>query len=94
MTFIILFFSHIIRADGKPKLSSNVFIIANAVNLYLDVVYMKLMHMRLAGAALATISGYAVGTLLYIIYIKSKGRTLKITKIKRRISNYMRICFK
>ena len=81
-TFIMLIFPHIIRADGKPKLSSNVLIIANAVNLCLDVVFMKFMNLGLAGAALATIVGYVVGTLLYIIYITSKGRTLKPTKIK------------
>ena len=83
LTFIMLIFPHIIRADGKPKLSSNVLIIANAVNLCLDIVYMKLMNMGLAGAALATITGYAVGALLYIIYIKSKSRTVRLTKIKK-----------
>ncbi len=81
-TFIMLIFPHIIRADGKPKLSSNVLIIANVVNLCLDVVFMKFMNLGLAGGALATIVGYVVGTLLYIIYITSKGRTLKPTKIK------------
>lgn len=81
-TFVMLIFPHIIKADGKPKLSSNVLIIANVINLCLDVVYMKFMNMGLAGGALATITGYIAGTLLYIIYIKSKGRTLKLTKIK------------
>jgi Na+-driven multidrug efflux pump len=82
-TFIMLIFPHIIKADGQPKLSSNVLIIANAVNLCLDVVYMKFLNMGLAGGALATITGYFVGALLYIIYIKSKSRTLKFTKIKK-----------
>ena len=81
-TFIMLIFPHIIRADGKPKLSSNVLIIANAVNLCLDVVFMKFMNMGLAGGALATIVGYILGALLYIMYIKSNGRTLRPTKIK------------
>jgi hypothetical protein len=39
--------------------------------------------MGLAGGALATITGYFVGALLYIIYIKSKSRTLKFAKIKK-----------
>jgi Na+-driven multidrug efflux pump len=82
-TFIMLIFPHIIKADGQPKLSSNVLIIANAVNLCLDVVYMKFLNMGLAGGALATITGYFVGALLYIIYIKSKSRTLKFAKIKK-----------
>lgn len=82
-TFATLIFPHIIKADGKPKLSSNTLIIANALNLCLDVVYMKFMNMGLAGGALATITGNLVGTLLYIIYIKSKGRTLRPVKIKK-----------
>jgi Na+-driven multidrug efflux pump len=77
----MLIYPHIIKADGMPRLSSNVLITANAVNLCLDIVYMKLMNMGLAGGALATVSGYAVGALLYIIYIKSKSRTLCLVKI-------------
>lgn len=81
-TFIMLIFPHIIRADGKPRLSSGVLIIANAINLCLDMVFMKYLNMGLAGGALATITGYVVGTILYISYIKSKSRTLKFAKIK------------
>ena len=82
-TFATLIFPHIIKADGKPKLSSNTLIIANALNLCLDVVYMKFMNMGLAGGALAPVTGNLVGTLLYIIYIKSKSRTLRFAKIKK-----------
>lgn len=81
-TFIMLIFPHIIRADGMPKLSSNVLIIANALNLCLDMVFMKYMKMGLAGGALATIMGYVIGTVLYVSYIKSKGRTLRFATIK------------
>lgn len=81
-TFMMLIFPHIIRADGQPKLSSNILVVANVVNLCLDIVFMKYMNMGLAGGALATITGYGVGAVLCIIYIKSKNRTLKFTKLK------------
>ncbi len=80
-TFVTMIFPHIIRVDGKPKLASNVLIIANAVNLILDVVYMKYMGMGLEGGALATISGYALGTLIYLSYAFSKERNLHLSGI-------------
>lgn len=83
-TFITLIFPHIIRSDGKPKLASNVLIFANSTNLVLDVVFMKFFSMGLAGAALATICGYTFGSLLYLIYVFSGGRTLRLVKIKFR----------
>ncbi len=81
-TFATLIFPHIIKADGLPKLSSNTLIVANATNLAMDIVYMEFLNLGIGGAALATITGNAVGTLLYIIYIKSKKKTLHFAKIK------------
>lgn len=91
-TFATLIFPHIIKADGKPKLSSNALIIANALNLCLDVVFMKFMKMGLAGGALATILGNLIGALIYIIYIKSKGRTLRLCKVEKKdIALYLKM---
>lgn len=81
-TFITMIFPHLIRSDGKPKLASNVLIIANVINLVLDVVYMKFMGMGLEGGALATICGYAVGSGLYLMYVFSNKRTLHLVKVK------------
>lgn len=81
-TFATLIFPYIIKIDGMPKLSSIALIISNAVNLIMDIVYMKFMGMGIAGGALATITGNLVGTLIFVIYIKSKVRTIHITKIK------------
>lgn len=80
-TFVTLIFPHIIKADGKPKLSSNALIIANLTNLCFDVVFMGPFKMGLAGGSLATVTGNAVGTALYLIYVFSKGRTLHLTKV-------------
>ncbi len=81
-TFATLIFPHIIKADGLPRFSSNTLIIANVTNLIMDIVYMKCFGLGIAGAALATITGNALGTFLYITYIKSKKRTLCLTKIE------------
>ena len=80
-TFATLIFPHIIKADGQPKLSSKSLIIANVSNLVLDVVYMELLHLEITGAALATITGNAIGAIIYITYICSRKRTLGFIKV-------------
>ena len=82
-TFVTLIFPYIIKADGQPRLSSTALVIANVTNLCLDVVYMRGFGMGIEGAALATITGNAVGTALYLIYVFSKGRTLHFVKLLR-----------
>ena len=70
--------TYIIRADGMPKLSANILLVANILNLCMDVVYMKVFHMGVGGAALATVTGYVLGLILVIVYLKSPKRTLKL----------------
>lgn len=82
-TFVTLIFPYIIKSDGQPRLSSTALVIANATNLVLDVVYMRGFGMGIEGAALATITGNAVGTGLYLIYVFSKGRSLRLSRLRR-----------
>ncbi len=82
-TFATLIFPHIIKTDGLPRLSSNSLIVANVTNLALDIVFMSFLNLGIKGAALATVTGNAVGTLFYIIYIKSKSRTLHLVRVRR-----------
>jgi putative MATE family efflux protein len=66
-----------LRADGKAKLASNVLIIANIINLLLDMVYMGIFKMGISGSSLATLSGYYIGLFMLLAYAFSKDRTLK-----------------
>ncbi len=75
-TFVML-----MRVDSLPKFSSSVLIISNAVNLLMDIVYIKVFDMGIKGAALATVTGYLFGALMVLYYIFIyKKRTLKFTK--------------
>lgn len=85
LLFILMGIAYFIRTDGKPKLAFYALLIANIVNLVMDLFYILVLGMDIQGAALATITGYAVGTIFIMQYFFSKDRTmhfLSLTKLK------------
>lgn len=77
-------FVYFVRADGRPNLASAVLIVANVVNLCLDLLFILVFKMGIAGAALATVSGYAVGCIILLKYIFSKERNLHFSLDKEK----------
>lgn len=51
---------HFVRADARPAFASNIVIVANAVNLGLDFLFMGAFKMG-CRLVIATVTGYAVG---------------------------------
>lgn len=85
LLFILMGIAYFIRTDGKPKLAFYALLIANIVNLVMDLFYILVLGMDIQGAALATITGYAVGTIFIMQYFFSKDRTmhfLALAKLK------------
>lgn len=74
--------SYFIRADGIPTLPFRAILIANIVNICFDFIYIKFFNMGLSGAALATSTGYLVGSILISYYFLKKERTLEFIKLK------------
>lgn len=74
---------YFVRVDGMPKLSARILLLANVVNLLMDLVYINVFHMGIRGAALATVTGYAVGIIPVLWYLFTKKRTLSFVKIKK-----------
>ena len=74
--------SYFIRADGIPTLPFRAILIANIVNICCDVIYIKYLGMGLSGAALATTTGYFVGSVIISYYFFKSERTLKFIKLK------------
>lgn len=74
--------SYFIRADGIPTLPFRAILIANIVNICFDIIYIKFFGMGLSGAALATSTGYLVGSILISYYFFKKERTLEFIKLK------------
>jgi Na+-driven multidrug efflux pump len=73
--------AYCLRVDGQVKLASTVLIVANLVNLALDLVYMGPLKMGIAGSSLATVSGYMVGACCLLPYALSKTRTLHLVPV-------------
>lgn len=73
--------TYFVRSDGRPHLASAVLIIANVVNLILDLIFILGFNMDIRGAALATVVGYAAGLLVLGVYFLDQGRNLHFSLI-------------
>ena len=74
--------SYFIRADGIPSLPFRAILVANIVNICFDIIYIKVFGMGLSAAALATSTGYLVGSVLISYYFFKKERTLEFIRLK------------
>ena len=63
--------------DDHSKLAMGSVVAANAVNIVLDVVFMKYLRMGVAGAAAASLLGNAAGILVALPYLFSHKRTFR-----------------
>lgn len=85
---LAIIFCYFMNADNHPQLGSALFIIANVVNLALDFVFIKGLHMGMGGSALATIIGYLAGMVTVVFYLRSKYRMLSLQKLDKNILKY------
>ncbi|MDD6709236.1 MAG: hypothetical protein PUE26_03670 [Ruminococcus sp.] len=68
---------HFVKADARPKFASNIIIIiANVINLILNLVFMGPLKMGVAGSSIATMTGYAVGFVIMSTHFIQKKSTL------------------
>ena len=86
--------SYFVRADGLPNLAFRSILLSNIVNIIMDFVYIKVFGFGIGGAALATATGYAVGSIYVSTYFFKSERTLEfynLSKIKlRNALNYFK----
>ena len=78
--FIIMWgLSTMVGVDGSPKLVSMAVIIDNAVNLALDIVFIKFFGWGITGSSAATVVGHLVGiAILLSHWRKPENRRLKL----------------
>jgi len=83
LLFFLMGIAYFIRADGMPRLSFYALLISNIVNLALDLFYILVLGMDIQGAALATITGYTVGTIFIMQYFFRKERTMHFISLAK-----------
>ncbi|MCI8483898.1 MAG: hypothetical protein HFH41_06120 [Lachnospiraceae bacterium] len=79
---IAIIFCYFMNADNHPQLGSALFIIANVVNLVLDVVFLKVFDLGMAGSALSTVIGYLTGMVTVVFYLRSNHRMLEMIRLE------------
>ncbi len=77
----ILFQTFFITA-GRPELGLRMTIVSGITNAVLDYIFMKTFGMGMAGAALATVSGYFIIAMFGIVYFLKKRNNLYFVKVK------------
>lgn len=77
---LVTFLGSFIRNDGSPKFVMVVTLIGGVVNIIGDIVLVFPMKMGMQGAALATVCGSVVQTVILIAYILLGKTSLNITK--------------
>jgi putative MATE family efflux protein len=72
-------FSAIIRADGSARYSTAIWVIPVTANIFLCWLFILVLHMGVAGAALATVAGQAIsaGMSIYFFFFR-KNRSYDI----------------
>lgn len=76
---IAIMLATFIATDNNPKLSAVFYIIANAVKVGVEILFIKVFNLGAYGAALSLPVGYLFGFVTIIFYVKSKKRMLHFT---------------
>ncbi|MCR4923753.1 MAG: hypothetical protein K5931_07060 [Lachnospiraceae bacterium] len=71
-------------AFGSPQIGTIVNIIANGVNLLMDVIYIRFFSAGLKGAAMATFSGYLISVIFVTVIILMKKVPFPLKKTGRK----------
>ncbi len=81
--FIIMGMPFFMRVDDKPKLASTVVIVVNIVNIIMDLVFIVIFGMGIAGAALGFVAGALVGLIFIFKYLLSPERTMHFISLSK-----------
>ena len=68
--------SLMISVDGSPRLASLAIVVDNAVNLSLDIVFIKFLGLGIAGSSMATVAGHLVGIAIMLKHYRSADNHL------------------
>ena len=73
--------STMVGVDGSPRLVSIAILIDNAVNLFLDIVFIQKLDLGIAGSSMATVVGHLVGIAIMCRHYWYKDNHLRLVRI-------------
>ena len=74
--------AYFIKSFGFIKLQFWAYLLCNIVNITCDIVFMNYLDLSIAGAGLATTTGYIVSAIIISYYFISPKKSLKLIKVK------------
>lgn len=83
LTFAYNVCTAIFRSIGDSKTPLYFLIIASVLNVVLDLLFVIVFHMGIAGVAVATIMSQGISALLCVLYIRKKAEILRMSKKER-----------
>ncbi len=78
-------FSAVIRADGNARYSTAIWVIPVTTNLFLDWLFIMVLNMGVAGAALATVAGQTISasmSIYFFFFRKNRSYDIKAAYFK------------
>ena len=95
ITCFVSIITQFIRVDGQAKFATLILVVATLVNVILDFIFLEYFHMGVPGAALASLIGYIVASLIVFKYFFDKKRTFRFINIfhsfKSLVSRFLKI---
>lgn len=79
----ILVISFFIRGDGFPKMPFYAVLIANILNIFFDILFLKVFHLGIAYTALASVLGYLVGAIYISTYLFKNNASYKFISLAK-----------
>ncbi len=73
--------NNFISQEGYPDLTTKIVILSNVVNVLLDFVFISLMDMGIAGAALATVVSGVINVVAYIPHFVKKRSNYRLVRL-------------
>ena len=70
--------------ENHPELASLYLILANAINLILDYIFLRFTPLGITGASLSTVLGFLFAMVVFVSYIRSDKRNLRFVRLKAR----------
>lgn len=86
----ILVLAFFVRSDGFPKMPFYAILLANIINIILDIIFLKVFNWGIECTALSTVLGYLIGAIYISQYIFFKKTTFQIISLgKYKIKDYI-----